>query len=171
MEHSAHYSTPGPRKNMSAISIRAAKLGDLDAILSLERAVFATDRLSRRSLRAFIADPHRPLRVAILDKAVAGYGLVALRKGSAAARLYSLAVDPRLARRGVGRVLMAACERFAIAHGRSALRLEVRRDNAPAIALYERLGYLPFGQYDEYYADGAPALRFAKSLTAKRAKR
>jgi [ribosomal protein S18]-alanine N-acetyltransferase len=156
---------------MSAIPIRAAKLSDLEAILALERAVFATDRLSRRSLRAFIAHPHRPLRVAILDKAVAGYGLIALREGSAAARLYSIAVDPKVARRGIGRALVAACERFAFAHGRSVLRLEVRRDNTPAIALYERLGFLPFGQYDNYYADGAPALRFAKSLTAERSRR
>jgi [ribosomal protein S18]-alanine N-acetyltransferase len=155
---------------MSEIAIRAARSSDLDAILALERAVFATDRLSRRSLRAFIARPRRPLRVAVLDRAVAGYGLVALRKGSATARLYSIAVDPRVGRRGIGRALMAACERFALAHGCSALRLEVRRDNAPAIALYERLGFLPIGQYDYYYADGAPALRFAKPLTTKRAR-
>jgi ribosomal-protein-alanine acetyltransferase len=152
---------------MSKISIRAAKLSDLDAIFALEHAVFSTDRLSRRSLRAFIQRPHRPLFVAISDGALVGYVLVALRKHSAAARLYSIAVDPQNGRRGVGRALMAACERYAAAHGCDWLRLEVRWDNAPAIALYERLGFRQFGQYEAYYADGAKALRFERPIGKK----
>jgi [ribosomal protein S18]-alanine N-acetyltransferase len=149
---------------MSGITIRAAEIGDLDAILALELAVFSSDRLSRRSLRAFIASPHRPLLVAISGGALAGYALVALRKGAAAARLYSIAVAPRAGRQGIGRALMAACARYASAHGRSALRLEVRADNSGAIALYERLGFHRFGRRDDYYADGATALRFEKQL-------
>ena len=67
--------------------------------------------------------------------------------------------------RGVGRELLHAAERYARAHGCVALRLEVRYDNARAIALYEKLGYREFSRYPEYYADGATALRFEKSLT------
>ena len=150
---------------MSRLDIRPAELGDLDAILALECAVFATDRLSRRSLRAFILSPRRPLIVAMADEALAGYALVSLQKRASAARLYSIAVDRRNGRRGVGRALMAACEDYAAAHGRRALRLEVRSDNAAAIALYERLGFRQFGRYSSYYADGATALRFEKQLT------
>lgn len=149
---------------MSQISIRAAELSDLAAILALEHAVFSTDRLSRRSLRAFILAPQRPLRVAIADKVLAGYALIALRKGSTAARLYSIAVDPQNGRRGVGSALMSACEHYAATHGRHLLRLEVRSDNAPAIALYERLGFRQFGRYEAYYADGATALRFERPI-------
>jgi [ribosomal protein S18]-alanine N-acetyltransferase len=151
---------------MSRLSIRAAALGDLDAIVALEQAVFFTDRLSRRSLRAYILSPLRPLLVAISDGGLAGYALVALRKRAPAARLYSIAVDQKSGRRGVGRALMAACEHYAAAHGRPALRLEVRADNGPAIALYQRLGFRQFGSYDNYYADGAKALRFEKKLGA-----
>jgi [ribosomal protein S18]-alanine N-acetyltransferase len=149
---------------MSQISIRAGRLSDLDAILALEHAVFATDRLSRRSLRAFILDRRRPLLVAVSDRALAGYALIALRKRSTAARLYSIAVDPRSGRRGVGSALMGACERYAAAHGCDLLRLEVRADNAPALALYEQLGFRQFGAYEAYYADGAKALRFEKPV-------
>jgi ribosomal-protein-alanine N-acetyltransferase len=155
---------------MSEISIRAAELSDLAAVLALEHAVFATDRLSRRSLRTFILAPQRPLRVAMAGKVLVGYALVALRKGSAAARLYSIAVDPRSGRRGVGSALMRACEDYSAAHGCDLLRLEVRADNAPAIALYERLGFRQFGRYEAYYADGATALRFEKPI-AKPARR
>ena len=44
----------------------------------------------------------------------------------------------------------------------------MRYDNAPAIALYEKLGYRQFGNYPGYYADGAEALRFEKQLRPKR---
>jgi len=149
---------------MSKTLIRAARSSDLDAIFALEQAVFSADRLSRRSLRAFIQSAKRPLIVAVSEGSLAGYALVALREGAAAARLYSIAVDPTRARRGVGRALMAASERYAAAHGRESLRLEVRADNHAAIALYERLGFQQFGHYDGYYADGARALRFEKRV-------
>jgi len=149
---------------MSSLSIRPARSGDLEAILALELVVFSADRLSRRSLRAFIAHPQRPLMVAIAEGRLAGYALVVLRKGSQTARLYSIAVDRKLARRGVGRALMAASERYARARGRDRLSLEVRADNAAAIALYRGLGFREFGHYDDYYADGARALRFEKPL-------
>ena len=149
---------------MNSISIRAARLDDLDAILALEIAVFASDRLSRRSLRRFIAEPHSPLLIATSDANLAGYALVALRRRSVVARLYSIAVDRRVGRRGVGRALMAACEFYAAEQGCRAMRLEVRFDNEAAIALYRSLGYREFGHYDDYYADGTRALRFEKPL-------
>ncbi len=144
--------------------VRAASLEDLDAIQALEFAAFPGDRLSRRSLHGFIGAAHRPLIVVKFGERLAGYALIALRKGGKSARLYSLAVDPAQGRRGVGRALLQACERYARAHARSVLRLEVRYDNAFAIALYEKMGYRQFGQYEGYYADGAAALRFEKRL-------
>ncbi len=44
------------------------------------------------------------------------------------------------------------------------MRLEVRIDNAPAIALYEKSGYRSFGAVEDYYQDGAAALRFEKTF-------
>jgi ribosomal protein S18 acetylase RimI-like enzyme len=148
------------------MTVRAASLDDLDAIEALEIAVFPSDRLSRRSLRGFIGAAHRPLFVAKFGPILAGYALIALRKGGRTARLYSLAVDPAQGRRGVGRALLQVCERYARAHNRNSLRLEVRYDNDSAIALYEKTGYRQFAQYDGYYADGAAALRFEKRLEA-----
>jgi ribosomal protein S18 acetylase RimI-like enzyme len=148
------------------MTIGAASPDDLDAIQALEVASFSTDRLSRRSLRTFLRSPTRPVVVAKIGGVLAGYALIVLRKGGPAARLYSLAVDPALGRRGVGRALLEACEHYACAHGRNTLRLEVRDDNASAIALYEKMGYRHFGRYKRYYADGATALRFEKRLDA-----
>jgi ribosomal-protein-alanine acetyltransferase len=148
------------------MTIQPAALGDLDAIEALETAAFTGDRLSRRSLRAFVRAAHRPLMVARFGERVAGYALISTRRGGRAARIYSLAVDPAQGRRGVGRALLQACERYARARHCETLRLEVRYDNAAAIALYEKMGYRPFGHHEGYYEDGATALRFEKRLEA-----
>ena len=150
----------------SQLLIRPARDSDLDAIAALEAAVFSGDRLSRRSLRAFIRSPRRPLLVARCDSELAGYALVALREGSRVARLYSIAVQPSFGRRGIGRALLRACEAYARRRGRQTLRLEVRADNEAALALYERLDYRRFGRLEDYYDDGAAALRLEKPVRA-----
>ena len=151
---------------LSGIVVREARQSDLDAIARLENESFESDRVSRRSLREFLRAKHRPVIAATIDDEIAGYALVALRKGARAVRIYSLAVAARFGRRGVGRALMQACEAYARRHGRSALTLEVRYDNAAAIALYESLGFRQFGEHAHYYSDGATALRYEKPFLA-----
>lgn len=146
------------------LTIRAGGLEDLDDVYGLECAAFAADRVSRRALRRFLKASHRPVLVARIGGRLGGYSLVSMTANSKAARIYSLAVDASLARRGVGRELLRASERYALAHGRTAMRLEVRYDNEPALALYRRLGYEDLGRYPGYYADGAEALRLEKRL-------
>ncbi|RFB81595.1 GNAT family N-acetyltransferase [Methylovirgula sp. 4M-Z18] len=141
-----------------------ATLQDLDALHALEELVFDGDRLSRRSLRDFIRSPRVALLVASLGSEFAGYALVAFRKGSVKARLYSIATNPNIGRRGVGRALLIACENVARARHMQRLRLEVREDNAAAIRLYEKQGYRRFGDYEDYYEDGASAIRYDKAL-------
>jgi [ribosomal protein S18]-alanine N-acetyltransferase len=150
---------------LSAIAIRSARESDLDALERLEHAVFPGDHLSRRSLRSFIASRNH-LLVATDEKSLVGYALVTWRRGWRTARLYSIAVDPRAAGRGVGRALLAAAQTRAAEQGCKALRLEVREDNHRAIALYDRLGYRRFGRYEDYYDDGAAALRLEKLFAA-----
>jgi len=147
-----------------AMTVRAASLDDVDGILALELAAFPDGPLTRRAVRRFIAAPHKPLMVARRADRLAGYALVSLRKGGRACRILSLAVDPLYRRRGVGRELVHACERWARAHGCEALRLEARWDNAPAIALYRSLGYEEFDRISQHYADGAEALRLENKL-------
>jgi ribosomal protein S18 acetylase RimI-like enzyme len=148
-----------------AMTVRAATPGDVEGILALERAAFPDDWLSRRAVRRFVAAPHKPVMVARRADGLAGYALVSLRQGGRTCRIYSLAVDPLYGRRGVGRELVHACERYARAWGCEALRLETRYDNAPAIALYRGLGYQEFDRFEQYYADGGEALRLEKKLS------
>jgi ribosomal protein S18 acetylase RimI-like enzyme len=57
---------------------------------------------------------------------------------------------------GIGRALVRALH--ARATGADAAWLEVRRDNAPAIAMYASLGYAPIAVRPRYYTDGCDAL-------------
>jgi ribosomal protein S18 acetylase RimI-like enzyme len=152
---------------LDVMTVRAATLEDVDAILALETATFAQDSLSRRALRRFVVKPERPVLVARSGPRLVGYASLAARAGGRACRIYSIAVDPAYMRRGVGRELVNACDRWARARGLQALRLEVRYDNAPAIGLYQKLGFRQFGCYPAYYADGAQALRYEKELVVK----
>jgi ribosomal-protein-alanine N-acetyltransferase len=144
--------------------IRLARLSDLSALLAIENESFADDRLSRRSLRYFLAAPNAVLLVFELRGSILGYSLVALRKGSEVARLYSIAVRHATRGRDIGHALLRAAEAAARLRGASHMRLEVRRGNRRAIALYMRRNYRCFGRIEDYYADGAPALRYEKQL-------
>jgi [ribosomal protein S18]-alanine N-acetyltransferase len=144
------------------LSVRAAEVDDLDAIAKLERDSFPEDQVSRRSIGYFVRAPHMPVIVATVDGELVGYALLSLRKHSQAIRVYSIAVDARFARRGVGSALLQACEKYARGRQKSRLTLEVRYDNAHAIALYEKLGFRQFGEHEDYYDDGATALRYTK---------
>ena len=70
------------------LRVRNAARGDLDALMELEHRVFATDRLSRRSLRHFLKSPTAEVIVAAADGRLAGNAIVLLRPGSRVARLY-----------------------------------------------------------------------------------
>src|SRR5437763_3210746 len=99
------------------IRVRKAARVDLDALTALERRVFATDRLSRRSLQRLLNSQSAEVIVAYDDGALAGTAIVLFRAGSSVARLYSIAVAPHQGGRGVAQLLLAAGESAALARG------------------------------------------------------
>lgn len=143
---------------------RIAALADLDALEAIETSVFQSDRLSRRSLRYYIGAPTALVLVLDIGGVVAGDAVIAFRRNATRARLYSLAIASPYGGRGYGRLLLSACETAACDRGATVLRLEVREDNLAAIGLYRSAGYEEFGQYLDFYEDGATALRFEKSI-------
>lgn len=65
----------------------------------------------------------------------------------------NVASEPSQRRRGVARALMRACLSSGAQAGARLATLEVRRSNAPAIALYNSLGFRSAGIRPNYYAD------------------
>ncbi len=149
---------------MAALRFRSAGPGDVPALVALENSCFDEDRLSRRSFRRFIEMPRDRLIVAEQDGTLVGYSLIFMHRATRLARIYSIAVSPHCRGQGLGEQLLRESERLAAEAGRIVMRLEVRRDNAAAIALYRRLGYRQFGTYRDYYADHEDALRFERRI-------
>lgn len=151
------------------LHIREASPDDLDALVALERAAFASDRAERRAIRHAIRSATMSLLVAVVEDAAEGPALVGAatlerRRGSRSARLSSIAVSPARSGLGLGGRLLDAAEDEARAHGFARLRLEVRRDNANGIRFYERRGYRRFAVVEDYYEDGMEAWRYEKAV-------
>lgn len=148
--------------------LRDGRLSDISALLVVEAACFDADRLSRRSFHHMLTRGKGRLLVAEDPSGtlpgLLGYALVLFHEGTSLARLYSLAVMPQGRGRGLGEALVRACEITAADHACVSMRLEVRRDNAGAIALYERLGYRRFKVVPDYYEDHMEALRYEKRI-------
>ena len=145
--------------------IRLASSNDLEPLLALENRCFEGDKLNRRSFRHFLRGQHSCCLVAEKQQQIIGYILLLFRRGSSLARIYSLAVDNDQRGQGVARQLLQSGEQSAIERQRLFIRLEVRVDNPAAIALYQADGYHEFDQEDNYYEDGASALRLEKALS------
>ncbi len=150
------------------MELRAAGLADLDAILALEEAGFETDRFTRRSLRHLLTRAHAVNLVAEEERVVVGYATVLLRRSTALARLYSIAVSPSYRGRGIGDRLLTMAEEIALRQGCVVLRLEVQAENESALRLYRRHDYREFGLHLDYYDDHSNAIRMEKVLTPKR---
>jgi ribosomal protein S18 acetylase RimI-like enzyme len=77
-------------------------------------------------------------------------------------RIINLAVDPRARRQGVATALMLAIE-GELDWGD--MLLMVQEENAPARALYQRLGYREEAVFANYYGQGRPGIRMRKVRT------
>lgn len=161
-------SEPEPQPD---VHVRRATPGDLDALVGLENAAFAVERMSERQLRRHLDSLSAEVFVATDfvaggERRVIGAAVLFFRRGNPVARLYSIAVAAHARGRGVAERLLDVVEHSARRRGARAIRLEVRADNAAAQRLYERNGWRRFGFRTAYYEDGHDALRYEKALAA-----
>jgi [ribosomal protein S18]-alanine N-acetyltransferase len=151
----------------SSVSVRRSRPTDLDQLSDLENQVFSVNRMSRRSLRWLVASPSADVLIAEARAEFAGAAVVLFRANSKIARLYSLAVVPRLTGRGIGSALMVAVEKAARSRKCRFVRLEVHEKNHGAILCYRKAGYQQFDRHHEYYEDKGHALRFEKWIAPR----
>lgn len=151
-------------KSSAMLSIRNASLSDATVLVALEQKCFATDRISLRSFKRFIAEKRSDLLLVERAEQVVGYFLLIYRRGTSLARLYSLAVDPDCRKQGIAEYLMYHAEQTAAQRRCVLLRLEVRYDNAAAIRLYQKLNYHEFAVKHDFYEDHSDAICMQKQI-------
>ena len=144
---------------------RLATPADLGSLLGLEQTTFTSDRISRRQWCRHLASHSASVLVIGPPGDVHAASVIFYRRNSRSARLYSLAVRDSDRGTGLGAMLLAAAEADARAHGCTTMRLEVRTESPPAIALYERRGFRRLAQLPAFYEDGADAWCYMKRLT------
>ena len=101
--------------------------------------------------------------IAVLDDAAVGCGAVRRLDGTTG-ELKRMYVDPSVRGRGIGRALVDALEREARRLGMTNVVLETGTRLAPAIKLYEAMGYARIPLFGEYVSSPLTSLCFGKSL-------
>lgn len=133
---------------MDGLLIRDAAAADIDRLEELEKECFSLP-WTREQLISQLPDDMHVFLIAELGGMAAGY--VGMMHVVDEGYISNVAVAPEYRRRGIADALIAAltarCEALSLAF----VTLEVRRGNAPAIALYEKHGFVPVGERRDYY--------------------
>lgn len=121
----------------------------LSQAAEIERLCFS-DPWSEKMLAEHLANPCS-LTLAAVDGVGRLLGYVGLLAVVDEGYITNVAVRPDCRRQGVASSLLQALEARGRARNLTFLTLEVRQSNAPARALYEKLGYLQAGLRRNYY--------------------
>ena len=117
-------------------------------IAALEKLCFS-DPWSEASVASELDNPLSKWFVAVQEDRVLGY--VGSQSVLDSADMMNIAVHPEHRRKGIAEALVAALTEALRSGGIQSLMLEVRASNAPAISLYEKLGFAMAGRRPNYY--------------------
>jgi ribosomal-protein-alanine N-acetyltransferase len=150
------------------IAIAPATAFDLDAIEEIERHSFAQP-WPRQAFEAELVRDIARLTVARMPAVVGfcNYWIITDDQGPGGElQIMAIATHPDHRRAGVGSALLAHALDQGRAHHAQVATLEVRRGNAPAIAMYERAGFRIVHVRAGYYTDnGEDALVMLSALS------
>lgn len=126
---------------MEDFLFRYADMNDINALVDIENRCFETDLISKRQFRYLLSKGHAAIIVVEKNGILQGDVVILFSRATSVARLYLLAVMPEMRGKKLGSFLIKASEKVTWTHHRAYMRLEVRQDNAIAVALYKSLGY------------------------------
>jgi putative acetyltransferase len=154
-----------PTVNIRSATLTAPDVGRLIAALNAElEATFPETGATHFSLSgAEVEVGDGTFLIAYLDEEAVGCG--ALRRlDEATGELKRMYVAPSVRGQGIGRALVEALEREARLLGMKKLVLETGTRLAPAIGMYEAMGYARIPLFGEYLSSPDTSLCFGKSL-------
>ncbi|MFT4264495.1 MAG: ribosomal protein S18-alanine N-acetyltransferase [Nocardioides sp.] len=150
---------------MSEVSVRAALLGDVEAVAASELESFPDDAWTAEYLRAVVEGGLPTVRLLVLERAgtVVGHAIVSILFEDA--ELQRIAVLPAYRGAGLGRALLHATVDLARGDGAERLLLEVRETNHAGLALYRSEGFAEIDRRVGYYRDGTTGVVLERMLT------
>lgn len=117
------------------------------AVAALEKLCFS-EPWSENSIASELKNPLSLWLVAVEDGDLIGY--IGSQSVMGESDMMNVAVHPDHRRKGLGeKLVIALCD--ALSGENTSLTLEVRSSNAPAISLYEKLGFVQVGLRKNYY--------------------
>ena len=117
-------------------------------VAALEKQCFS-EPWSENSVASELSNPLSAWLVAMDGDALAGY--VGSQSVMGESDMMNIAVDAHYRRQGIAQALVKELVAQLKEKGNHSLTLEVRISNAPAIALYEKLGFEQVGKRPNYY--------------------
>lgn len=134
------------------MTLRDARPEDLDAIVALEQECYPPNQAYSRAEYHYALNRAKALNIVLEEGGhITGFIGAFHHSSHRAGHVYTVNVHPKQRGRGLGRLLMSACEERLRAMGMKRVLLEVNVENADAIRLYERCGYARLRLLKDYY--------------------
>ena len=145
--------------------LRPAHAHEARAMAEMSRTLIEAGlgwRYTPRRMAALIADKDTVALVAHDASRIQGFAV--MQFGDEQAHLVLLCVQAALRQRGIGRRLTQWLLESARVAGMACVGLELRADNAGAMAFYRRLGFSPLQEVAAYYDGSVSARRMRLQL-------
>jgi [ribosomal protein S18]-alanine N-acetyltransferase len=140
---------------------------DFVQLYAVEEVCFSPPlRFPQGYMRGLVRDRNAATWIAEEDGHIAGFAIVQWSReiDEVIAYLQTIEVLPEARGCGIGAELLARCEQTALAAEAARIWLHVDEENAAAIRMYQRHGYVFQGRQENYYPRGRAALIAEKML-------
>lgn len=144
--------------------IRHATSADVDAVVALEAATQGEDAWSEGLIRDGVEGGLPTIVYLVAEDAGAIVGYAVASYAGDIAELQRIGVASGVRRSGIATALLDAVVAEAPGTGANRLLLEVREDNAGALAFYAARGFVEIDHRSRYYRDGAAAVVMRRPL-------
>lgn len=141
--------------------IRSAELSDIKCIMALEQGSIVHPWESK-AIGSLIADKNKKCYVAELKGEIVGY--IGAETVLDECNIGNIVTRKDCRGRGFATEILGILLDVLKRDGIAKVFLEVEHDNVPAIALYEKHGFIRYGLRRDYYGPGKDAILMTKAL-------
>ncbi len=131
------------------MEIRKMAEADLPEVCEIEKENFS-EPWTEEDFRNAVKDKNNIYLTAVINERIAGYcGCWGI---AGEGDIFNVAVKKEFRRQSIAFLLLGELKKEAAARGITSLTLEVRISNEPAIALYQKLGFVHSGIRKDFYS-------------------